>query len=392
MALPGIREGVPRRGYDVVIVGAGVQGLALAYELARRGTRSVAVLDRSWPGSGASGRNGELIRSAFASTQWCGLFDHSLRRWRGLSAELGTNLLFNRHGYIVLASTDAQWRACQSDHARHRDLGIDTDLLDARDVRRLIPDANPELIRGGVLQPDAGFAHHDIVVWAYLAAAARLGVEVFTDVPVEEVRTHKGHVCGVRAGGRAIDTAVVVNAAGGAAAELNAYAGVDIDLRASRLEMLATEPLRPFLRYGLAVPELMGYAHQTARGEFVGGTELAEPDHSSSLNATYALLRDMATKWVRLFPSLAGARLLRHWAGTVSQAADLAPVIGPVDELEGYLVTCGWVYGFMGAPGAADLLADSIVTGRTSAVLEQFAPSRLREGRLINETSLVVPT
>lgn len=392
MALPGVHDGDPRGGYDVVIVGAGIQGLALAYELARRGTRSVAVLDRSWPGSGASGRNGELIRSAFASSQWCGLFDHSLHRWRGLSAELGANLLFNRHGYIVLASTDAQWRACQDAHDRHRELGIRSELVDAPEMRRLIPDANPELIRGGVLQPDAGFAHHDIVVWAYLAAARRLGVEVFTGVSVEDVRTGNGRVHGVRAGGHEIDATVVVNAAGGAAAEMNAYAGVDVALRASRLEMLATESLRPFLRYGLAVPELMGYAHQTARGEFVGGTELAEPDHSASLNGTYALLRDMATKWVRLFPALAGARLLRHWAGTVTQTADLAPVIGPADELAGYFLTCGWVYGFMGAPGAADLLADYIVTGQRPTLLEPFAPSRLREGRLIHEPSLVVPT
>lgn len=392
MALPGVRAGVPDRGYDIVIIGAGVQGLALAYELAQRGARSVAVLDRSWPGNGASGRNGELIRSAFSSAAWCGLFDYSLSRWQTLSAELNANLLFNRHGYIVLASTDAQWRACKRDHERHKDLGINSNLVDYHDVRRLLPEANPDLIRGGVLQPDAGFAHHDIVVWAYLAAASRLGVEVYGDVSVDAIRTRDGRVRGIRAGGHDVDADVVVNAAGGAAAEINHHAGVDIELRASRLEMLATEPLRPFLRHGLAVPELMGYAHQTARGEFVGGTELPQPDHSSSLNATYALLRDMAAKWVTLFPALAGARLLRHWAGTVTQAADLAPVIGPTDELDGYFVTCGWVYGFMGAPGAADLLANHIVTGRRPALLEPFAPARLREGNLIHETSLVVPT
>lgn len=388
MALPGVGAGPPSPAYDVVIVGAGVQGLALAYELARRGMTRVAVLDRSWPGSGASGRNGELIRSIFSSEQWRGLFEHSRARWAQLPAELDYNLLLNRHGYVVLASTEDQLSACRRDH---RLAGLDTELLDAAAARRLLPDANPSLVAGGVLQHDAGFAHHDAVVWAYLRAATRLGVEVFADVTVRQVRRRNGRVEGVQTSAGAVSTPVVVNAAGGDAAELNRLAGVDLPLAQTRLEMLATEPLRPFLRYGLAAPALLGYAHQTARGEFVGGTELSAPDQTSSLNSTYPLLRDMATKWVRLFPLLAGARLLRHWAGTVTQTADLAPVLGELPELSGYLLDCGWVYGFMGAPGAADLLAEQLVTGVTPPALAPFTPQRLRTGALIRETSLVVP-
>lgn len=388
MVLPQVSTGEPSPTYDVVVVGAGVQGLALAYELARRGMSRVAVLDRSWPGNGASGRNGELIRSVFSSEQWRGLFEHSRRRWARLPSELDYNLLLNRHGYVVLASTEDQWQACRRDH---RLAGLDTELLDAPAARRLLPDADPSMVAGGVLQHDAGFAHHDAVVWAYLRAATRLGAQVFADVTVQAVRQRHGRVDGVQTSAGPISAPVVVNAAGGDATELNRLAGVDLALTQTRLEMLATEPLRPFLRHGLAALALLGYAHQTARGEFVGGTELSAPDHTDRLDSTYPLLRDMATKWVRLFPLLAGARLLRHWAGTVTQTADLAPVLGEVPELGGYLLDCGWVYGFMGAPGAADLIAEQIVTGVTPPALAPFTPDRLRTGALIRETSLVVP-
>ena len=66
-----------KKSYDVVIIGGGAQGLSLAYNLARKGLSSVAVLDKSYPGSGASGRNGEMIRSAFASAEWIRFFDAS---------------------------------------------------------------------------------------------------------------------------------------------------------------------------------------------------------------------------------------------------------------------------------------------------------------------------
>ena len=75
MAIPGAASGPLRPTYGVVVAGAGIHGLALAFELARRGIRDVCVLDRSYPGSGASGRNGELIRSAFSSAEWIGFYE-----------------------------------------------------------------------------------------------------------------------------------------------------------------------------------------------------------------------------------------------------------------------------------------------------------------------------
>lgn len=389
--LPGVCSEPPARSYDVVIVGAGVQGLALAYELGRRGISSVAVLDRSWPGSGASGRNGEMIRSAFASTEWSRLFHYSLARWAGLSQELDYNVLFSPTGYLLLASTEEDVRRCHENAATHARLGIDTQVLDAPAARRLLPAASPHLVLGGLLQPRAGFAHHDAVVWAYLRAAAKLGARVFPGVEVHAMLTAAGRATGVRTSRGPITAGAVVNAAGATAEQLNRTAGLTLPLTQARLEMIVTESLRPFLRYAVASPHLLAYCHQTGRGEFVGGTELPGTDETPSLNASYKLLRDMARKWVQLFPALAGVQLLRHWAGTVSQAPDLAPVLGAAPAIAQLYLTIGWVYGFMAAPGSADLLAELIVTGRVPPLIEPFAAQRLLDGRLISESSLVVP-
>ena len=390
--VPGATSAGLRATYDVVIVGAGVQGLALAYELGRRGLGNVAVVDAAYPGAGASGRNGELIRSAFASVEWTAFVHESLRRWHGLSAELDFNVLFTPTGYLVLAATPAELQAYEGYVARQRRLGLKTQLLQAEAALDLVPALSPEMVLGAMYEPDAGFAHHDAVVWAYARSAARHGVEIHPYTEVLSVDVAGGAVRGLLTSRGRVATRVLVDAAGGMAADVARMAGVELPLTTYALEALVTEPLRPFLGRGLSCPALLAYCHQTTRGEFVGGAELDLPRASQSLKATCAGARDMARKFVRLFPALAGAKVMRHWAGLVTQSDDAAPVLGTVPELDGFILDCGWVYGFMGAPAAGALLADSIAGGMVPELLAPFGLERLRTGALIREESLVVTT
>ncbi|MBU8808283.1 FAD-binding oxidoreductase [Mycolicibacterium goodii] len=391
MALPAVTTAAPAATYDAVIIGAGIQGLALSYELSQQGVERIAVVDRSWPGSGASGRNGELIRSAFSSPEWSLLLAASLRRWEQLPGELDFNFLLHQPGYLILATTDEQYEQRRAEMDVHRSCGVQTELLDAAQVRKLIPALNPNMVRGGLLQSNGGFAHHDAVVWAYLRAATRGGVEVFADVEVLDVESAGGRVTGLSTSRGHIATPVVVNCAGGGAVAINQMAGVDIPIRVNRLQMIVTEPIKPVVPTAVACPTILGYCHQTSRGEFVGGTELPGIDETESVHGTYDLLQDMATSFVSLFPLLGGVRVLRHWAGTVTQTADLAPVIDQADRLTNFFVSCGWVYGFMAAPATAQLLAAYIATGRKDALIAPFDIERLHTGRLIAEGSLVVP-
>jgi heterotetrameric sarcosine oxidase beta subunit len=389
MAVPGASRSELRRSYEVVIIGGGVHGLALAHGLADRGIRNVAVLEARWPGSGASGRNGELIRSAFGSVEWIRFYDHSVRLWHQLSAKLDFNVLFTPGGYTVIASNEDDLERCRSAVVRQRELGLRTRLVTSDEISELVPAIAQEVVLGGYHQADGGYAHHDAVVWGYARAAARMGVEIHPYTTVEQVLTEAGKVRGVVTNRGATSAPIVVNAAGAFSREIAGLAGVDLPLERYRIEALVTESLRPFLRPAISLISLHGYAHQTSRGEFVGGTEFATPDRSDSLQATRPMLVDMAQKFVRVIPQLAGARVTRHWAGLVSQAADLASVLGPVPELEGFYLSCGWLYGFMGAPASGDLLAESIVTRRVHEWIEPFGIERLRTGRLIVDETLI---
>ena len=388
--IPGATVGEPGRTCDAVIIGAGIQGLGLAYELARREFGRVIVLDAAYPGSGASGRNGEMIRSAFASPEWIGLFDESLRRWQGLSAELDFNVLFTRAGYLLLASSADAFEGLKRARQVQLAYGLHVELLDHAAVREACPALSPAMIAGGLLQTDAGFAHHDAAVWAYARQAARLGVKIHPYTTVTGIRVTGGRVTSVTTDRGEIATPVVVNAAGGQAREVSLLAGVDVPVQVFRLEAMVTEPVEPFLRPAVSSPAIMGYCHQTTRGEFVGGTEPAGMLPCDDLRSSMAGARDIAGKFVRLFPVLAGVRMMRHWSGVVAQTADVAPILCEAPECRGLYHDLGWVYGFVGAPGAAALLAELIAAGTAPSALAPFHVDRFREGRLIKETSLVI--
>ncbi len=389
MAIPGAATGPLKRAYEVVVVGAGIHGLALSYELARRGFRDVCVLEQSYPGSGASGRNGEMIRSAFSSVEWIRFYEDAVRRWHELSARLDFNVLFKPAGYTVVASTEDDFARCRSAAARQREFGMKTQLVGADEILELAPCVSPAVVIGGIHQSNAGYSHHDATVWGYARAAARLGVEIHPFTTVTGVLVKAGAVKGVETSRGSVSTRLVVNAAGAFSREVAVLARVDVPVERYRIEALVTESVRPFLHTALSPISLHGYCHQTSRGEFVGGTEFEKPDRSDSLRGTRALMIDMAQKFVRLIPRLAGLRVLRHWAGLVSQTADMGPALGPVPELEGFWLSCGWLYGFMGAPAAGALLAQAIDDGRMPELIAPFGIERLRTGRLIVDDSLI---
>ncbi len=379
-----------KKKYDVVIIGGGVQGLSLAYNLARSGLHRVSVLEKSYIGSGASGRNGEMIRSAFASEEWIRLFDKSLRIWETLSGELDFNVMFTRHGYLILASTSEEMAACQNNIKRQNELGIGTRLVDAEEVINLIPALNTQVVTGGIFQPGGGFARHDAVVWAYARAARRLKVDICPFTEVIDIVVKSGKVLGVKTTQGDIETRTMVNAAGAYARRVAGMVGVELPLEIYRLEMMVTEPLKPFLRVALSSPHVMGYMHQTTRGEFAGGAGPENLSPYTGLKSTRAAVQDMARKFVFLFPGLYGARLMRQWAGVVSKTPDRGPLLGAVEEVEGFILSAGWGgYGFMGSPAGGKLMAELIINGEAPAEIRPFSPKRFKTGELITESTII---
>src|SRR6202040_138850 len=122
--------------YDVVIIGAGVHGLAIAYYLGKRGITNVAVLDKGYLGGGASGRNTAIIRSNYRTPQGVAFYDESVKLYERLALELDYNVMFSQQGHLTIAHNDRGVTTLRERAETNRLLGVDSRLIDREDIGR----------------------------------------------------------------------------------------------------------------------------------------------------------------------------------------------------------------------------------------------------------------
>ena len=146
-----------RESYDVVIVGGGAHGLATAYYLGQLGVKNVAVLEQGYIGSGAAGRNTTILRSNYKTPEGARFYDASIRMYEQLSQELNFNLLFSQCGHLTLAHSDRAMFVMANRAEVNRLHGIDSQLIDAAEVKKLCPPLN---VSEDVTYPIMGALYH----------------------------------------------------------------------------------------------------------------------------------------------------------------------------------------------------------------------------------------
>src|SRR4029077_14070862 len=208
---PAWRKAAPRPRYRVIIIGGGGHGLATAYYLAKEhGISDVAVLEKGAIGLGNTGRNTTIIRSNYLWDASARIYEHSLKLWEGLSAELNFNVMLSQRGVLNLAHSEADIREGMRRVNANRLNGIDAEWLDPEGVKAFCPilniagDARYPVL-GGTLQRRGGGARHHAVAWGYARAADALGVDIIENCEVTAIRSAAGQVVGVDTARGAID-------------------------------------------------------------------------------------------------------------------------------------------------------------------------------------------
>ncbi len=170
------REPEPKPAYDVVIVGGGGHGLATAYYLAKEhGITNVAVVEKSYLGSGNVGRNTTIVRSNYLLPGNLPFYEWSMKLWEGLEQDFNYNAMVSQRGVLNVFHSDPQRDAYARRGNAMRLHGVDAELLDREQVKTLVPfvdfDNARFPIRGGLLQKRGGTVRHDAVAWGYARGA-----------------------------------------------------------------------------------------------------------------------------------------------------------------------------------------------------------------------------
>jgi sarcosine oxidase subunit beta len=385
---PASSEPLPTEA-ETVIIGAGIMGLALAYQLAKRGMKKIVVLERGYLLEGASGRNGGGVRAQWSTPTHIELAKESLEICASFAQELGINVWFRRGGYLFLAREPATARRLEEAAALHARHGLRTRVIEPRTATDIVPGLDPTGVLAATFNPDDGVVFPWPFVWGYADGARRLGVRIEPFTPVTGLDVSRGKIERVRTERGSIAARTVVIASGAWSPEVAALAGVKLPNEPHRHEICTCEALKPFIDPLVAELDNGLYFSQSARGELVGG--MGDPEEPPGLNQASSLrfLARYSRALLRVMPQLGAVKIVRQWAGCYDVTPDRSPVLGETPGVAGLLQLSGFVgHGFMMAPAVTRRMADWM-GGAQDELFTRFTLQRFIDGRLEQEGMII---
>lgn len=429
------QAGIPPSA-DVVIVGAGMAGVATAWHLARSGV-SAAIIEKGVVSGEQSSRNWGWCRQQNRDPRELPLAQLAMRIWENLNQETGEETGFRRTGLVYATRSDADIETWEKWGKVARGFGVETHMLTGADVARRLP-GNSRIWRGGVFSPTDGRAEPELAVPALARAAQKAGAAIVQNCAVRAFETSAGRIAGVVTEQGAIRCQAVLIAGGAWSGMLLRHHGVKFMQASVKSTSFYTTPAEALTEGGISMQDVtlrrrldggytiglsgQGQLQVTPWGliqarafwqtfkvrrkgltyavgrQFFSGPEALSRWSADSVSPferirvldptpDQHLVERGLSKLREIYPALQGVKVARTWGGMVDSTPDAIPVISPVQSRPGLYIAAGFSgHGFGIGPAAGRLAAD-LIRGDSPCV----DPKPFRYERMIDGTDLGKP-
>ncbi len=362
--------------HDVVIIGGGIIGISLAYYLAKEGV-DVCIVEKKQLAMGSSGRCAGGIGQSHREEPDLPLAKFAVQLWKSISEEMDIDIEYRQHNNLRLAMNEAHAASLQAMVERERAGGLDVRYLDRAETKSRVPYV-AELYLGSVLSPTDGSADPYLSCFALARAAVRLGAIIHENREVTGLQVFGGKIQAVLTTQGPLAAKQVVNAAGAWAASIGERLGIRIPATNQRSHLLVTERLPHFISPFLST-DIYGYFRQTLSGNVLIGYP-ARPLTGPDMHVTYEAVTVSAKRAATIIPRLRDASLIRSFTGYTVWTPDYLPLVGRVEQLEGFYIAAAFSgLGFAIGPGIGKLMAELLVTGKTSLSIDAYRLERFTD-------------
>ncbi len=373
---------------QVVIIGSGIIGAAIAYYLTQRGIRDVAVLE-----AGEIGLQGTTsaclggLRTQFSTAINIRFSLISREVFRGFKDEFGVDLNFKAYGYLFLAKTEEQWTAFENMSKLMKTLDLPVELLTPGAMARRWPFIRVDDLVGGSYTKNDGFYSPIDALQAFVKKARQGGALFLERNPVVGFSISNQKAMGMKTqSGHEIKADIVVNTAGPWAGEVAALAGLELPVAPLKRHLFFTAPFDAIPNVFPMIIDMDSgwYLKREGQGLILGGPT---GERSFSQDVDFSAEERTAFESIRRVPVLEQARMVRGWAGHYELTPDHHAVIGAFPELKNFICAAGFSgHGFQHAPATGRIVAELIVNGRAETEdIHPLRPTRFRENDLIHE-------
>lgn len=375
---------------DVVVVGAGIVGAAVAFRLAERGQR-VAVLEAAEaPATGSTGRSAAGVRVQFTSEINVRLSWESIREYRAFETRFGLPSGYRRQGYLFLVPEE-RWATHAAGVELQRRLGASVEVLTPAEATARTPFAT-DGVHAATYGPDDGVVDPHAIATGYLTLARARGATVHVETPLTAAE-RRGDAWRIVTPRGAIWAGHVVNAAGAWAGRVAATAGLDLTVEPVRRMVFVTGPLAHEHSYPLTVDVASGTYLRSEGARILFGRSNPDEPPGFSEGVDWSWLEPTLEAGLARFPFLADAGLDRRacWWGYYENTPDHDAILGRHPDAEGWIDAAGFSgHGVQHAAMVGRLIAEEVVDGAAHALdLAPLRHQRFRAGARRAEANIV---